>query len=215
MLCQLQAYLSHMILCKLLDEHNPTWLPRQEVVWNATYYACWGDTSKTIRQQTDRCDLAGLHQRWVTRSLSTHIGILGQMRCLIVSIPDLCTLSYFNGYDIQGETLSWIKTFLNGRLQTDVLEGDCSEEVPVPSGVPQGSVLGPILFLVYINGLPEKVKFQVRLFADKTAAYLPFTKPTESKQLKDGLNNLREWELDLNMEFNPGKCQVTRITRSW
>ena len=139
---------------------------------------------------------------------------MGQVRCLIVSIPDLCPLSYFNGYDIQGETFSWIKTFLNGRLQTVVLEGDCSEEIPVPSGVPQGSVLRPILFLVYINGLPEKVKFQVRLNADETAAYLPFTKPTETKQLKDGLNNLREWELDLNMEFNPGKCQVTRITRS-
>ena len=95
-----------------------------------------------------------------------------------------------------------------------VLEGDCSEEVPVTSGVPQGSVLGPILFLVYINDLPEKVKSQVRLFADDTAAYLAITKPAESKQLQDDLDTLQEWELDWNMEFNPGKCQVIRITRS-
>ena len=84
--------------------------------------------------------------------------------------------------------------------------GGCSEEVTVTSGVPQGSFLGPILFLAYINDLPEKVKSQVRLFADGTAAYLAITKPTESKQLQDEIDTLQEWELDWNMEFNPGKC---------
>ncbi|MCG8045233.1 MAG: hypothetical protein JAY66_06065 [Candidatus Thiodiazotropha taylori] len=119
-----------------------------------------------------------------------------------------------HGYGVRGNILSWIKAFLNGRSQTVVLEGDCSEEVPVTSGVPQGSVLGPILFLVYINDLPEKVKSQVRLFADDTAAYLAITKPAESKQLQDDLNTLQEWELDWNMEFNPGKCQVIQVTRA-
>ena len=110
------------------------------------------------------------------------------------------------GYGIRGETLSWIKAFLNGRSQTVVLEGDCSEEVPVTSGVLQGSVLGPIG--------PDKVKSQVRLFADDTAAYLAITKSAESKQLQGDLDTLQEWELDWNMEFNPGKCQVIQITRS-
>ena len=84
--------------------------------------------------------------------------------------------------------MSWTKAFLIGRSQTVFFEGDCSEEVPVTSGVPQGSVLGPILFLVYMIDLPEKVKYQVRLFADDTAAYMTITKPAESKQLQDDLD---------------------------
>ena len=105
-----------------------------------------------------------------------------------------------HGYGIRGETMSWIKAFLNGRSQTVVLEGDCAEEVPVTSGVPQGSILRPILFLVYINVLPEKVKSQVRLFADDTVAYLTITRPAESKQIRDEIDTLQEWELDWNME---------------
>ena len=119
-----------------------------------------------------------------------------------------------HGYSIKGETLSWIKAFLNGRSQTVVLEWDCSEQLPVTSGVQQGSVLGPILYLVHINNLPEKVKSQVRLFADDTAAYLAITKLAESKQLQDDIDTLQEWELDWNMEFYPGKCYVIQITRS-
>ena len=66
-------------------------------------------------------------------------------------------------------TLGWIESFLVGRSQTVVLDGESSDELPVLSGVPQGSVLGPILFLLYINDLPENVQSQVRLFADDTA----------------------------------------------
>ena len=72
-------------------------------------------------------------------------------------------------YGIRGNALSWIQAFLGNRSQAVVIEGEESGSVPVSSGVPQGSVLGPILFLVFINDLPEKLSSQVRLFADDTA----------------------------------------------
>ena len=59
-----------------------------------------------------------------------------------------------------------------GRSQTVVIDGESSDELPVSPGVPQGCVLGPILFLLYINDLPDSLQSQVRLFADDTAVYL-------------------------------------------
>ena len=75
-------------------------------------------------------------------------------------------------YGIRGNALSWIHAFLGNQSQTVVLEGEESGSGPVTSGVPQGSVLGPILFLVYINDIPDDLSSQVRLFANETAMYM-------------------------------------------
>ena len=111
-------------------------------------------------------------------------------------------------------TLNWIRAFLLGRTQAVVLEGERSAEAPVTSGVPQGSVLGPLLFLLYINDLPQDIQSQVRLFADDTAVYLTVTSLEDANTLQTDLDTLQEWERTWDMEFNPGKCQVLHVTRS-
>ena len=111
-------------------------------------------------------------------------------------------------HGVKGKTLKWISSFLGGRTQAVVLEGECSPEVSVTSGVPQGSVLGPLLVLLYINDLPENIQSQVRLFADDTAVYLTVINPNDSNILQSDLNKLQEQERTWDMEFNPSKCQV-------
>ena len=107
-----------------------------------------------------------------------------------------------------------MRGFLCHRTQTDVVDGDESSEVPVTSGVPQGSVLGLILFLVYINNPPYHVTSEERLFADDTALCLSLNKQTDSNTLQKNLDSLQVWEYLWDMEFNPSKCQVIQITRA-
>ena len=118
-----------------------------------------------------------------------------------------------HNYGIRGPTLQWIKSFLDNRLQSVILNGISSEPIPVSSGVPQGSVLGPLLFLVYINDLPQNIQSKARLFADDTALYMSLTSVKQSKTLQNDLKTLEKWELDWDMEFNPSKCQVIHVTR--
>ena len=97
-------------------------------------------------------------------------------------------------YGIRGNALAWICAFLGNRSQTVVIDGEESESVPVTSGVPRGSVLGPILFLVYINDLPDELSSQFRLFADDTAVYLTIGDTEDGKVLRNDLGRLSVWE---------------------
>ena len=92
---------------------------------------------------------------------------------------------------------------MGNRTQSVVLDGEESDSVPVTSGVPQGSVLGPILFLIYINDLPDLITSKVRLFADDTAVYLTVESPSDGQVLQKDLDTLSGWESRWDMEFNP------------
>ena len=112
-------------------------------------------------------------------------------------------------YGIRGKALGWIRAFLGNRSQSVVLDS-----VPVTSGLPQGSVLGPILFLLYINNLPDLITSKVCLFAGDTAVYLTVESLSDGQVLQKDLDTLSGWESRWDMEFNPSKCQVVRVTAS-
>ena len=92
-----------------------------------------------------------------------------------------------------------------------VVDGILSAEAVVKSGVPQGTVLGPILFLAYITDLPESVKSNVRLFADDCLLYRPIRSLADQLCLQDDLYSLQDWAQKWCMNFNPSKCTVLHI----
>ena len=94
-----------------------------------------------------------------------------------------------------------------------VLDGQASDQVLVLSGVPQGSVLGPVLFLIIINDLPGNIRSSVRLFADDCVLYRNIKYPIDSQILQDDLNSLAQWETNWQMKFNVAKCHSMRVTR--
>ena len=124
----------------------------------------------------------------------------------------LCNkLSY---YGINDHTLKWIKQFLHGRIQQVVVEGYHSNPINVTSGVPQGTVLAPLLFLCYINDLPANINSSIKLYADDVLIYRPIRSPDDIKSLQEDLNTIEQWALHWQARFNPGKCEHIRITNS-
>ena len=116
-------------------------------------------------------------------------------------------------YGIRGSTHKWINSWLSGRTQQVVLDGQASDPVPVLSGVPQGSVLGPVLFLIFINDLPDNIRSSVGLFADDCVLYRNIHSLQDCLTLQEDLTSLGQWEADWHMKFNVAKCHSMRVTR--
>ena len=96
---------------------------------------------------------------------------------------------------INSGVVTWNKSFLSNRSQSVVLDGEHSDSYPVLSGVPQGSVLGFCLFLMYINDMPDSIKSNTRLFADDTIMYLTISTQDDCHALHSDLTKLKAWPL--------------------
>ncbi len=124
----------------------------------------------------------------------------------------VCKLQY---YGIAGPILHWITSFLSNRTQRVLLDGTSSTSVPVSLGVPQGTVLGPLLFLLYTNDLPLSTpNSSTRLFADDKIWFQPISTKDDCRLLELDLDALGEWENKWQMEFRVDKCKIIRFTRS-
>ena len=121
-------------------------------------------------------------------------------------VSHLRLLSKFTSYGITGNTQNWIKSFLSNHKQRVSVNGALSDITDVTSGVPQGSVLGPVLFLLYINDIDVNIKSSIRLFADDSIIYRQISSKTDHNILQTDLNQLQTWSVKWQMELNLSKC---------
>ena len=109
---------------------------------------------------------------------------------------------------MSGELYNLLENYLSDRFQRVLLNGQASSWRPVLAGVPQGSILGPLLFLIYINDLPNKVKSNAKLFADDTSLFTIVKDKIESANiLSNNLLEISKWAYDWKMLFNPDPCK--------
>ena len=153
----------------------------------------------------------------IHRALDNNIqadGILLDFSKAFDKVPHKRLALKLDHYGVRGNTLSWIKSFLADRTQKVVLNGKQLETIPVTSGVPQGTVLGPLLFLIYINDLPDSVRHSTtRLFADDYLIYRNIRSARDTELLQQDMDQLQIWEKDWLMNFNTSKCQTIHFSR--
>ena len=144
----------------------------------------------------------------------TDIGIMDFSRAFD-TVPHKRLLGKLAHYSIQGRTNSWIHAFLTGRSMSVVVDGESSEPTLVLSGVPQGTVLRPLLFLISINDMPSQVSKGtcIRLFADDCPMYRQIQNVNDQTILQQDLDYLHHWAVRWGMTFNPSKCYIMHITR--
>ena len=112
---------------------------------------------------------------------------------------------------ITGKIVNWIGGFQHSRQQRVVIEGVCSSWSHVGSGVPQGSVLGPILFLIHINDLPKCVSCRIRMHADDTKCFSRLNCLADVDVFQQNIDKLISWSCDCQLCLNASKCKVMRI----
>ena len=116
-------------------------------------------------------------------------------------------------YKLDCRLLKFIKNYLSDREQCVVIDGIKSSLTPVHSGVPQGSIIGPILFVLFINDLPQGIDKNscIALYADDTKLWRTIKSDSDNDQLQKDIEYLHKWSLSNKINFNLQKCKVVSI----
>ena len=128
------------------------------------------------------------------------------------TVPHRRLINKLKGYNISGPVLDWIESFLSERQQFVKINNACSTHQKVTSGVPQGSVLGPTLFIFFINDLPNVVKnSSVKIFADDTKVYREIKNDNDVKDLQNAIDEMYNWTNKWLLKFNKQKCKIIHL----
>ncbi|XP_076068382.1 uncharacterized protein LOC143040829 [Oratosquilla oratoria] len=131
-------------------------------------------------------------------------------------VPHKRLMEKISSYRIEGKILRWIQNFLTGRKQRVLINGEASRWKEVTSRVLQGSVLGPMLFVIFINDLPEAAVngSKVYLYADDTKIYRTIQSNADCDRLQWDLDELKEWTERWLLSFHPEKSKYMKIGRT-
>ena len=115
---------------------------------------------------------------------------------------------------VSGKLLDWFISYLSQRFQRVAMEGCVSDYIQIQAGVPQGSILGPLLFLIYINDIVNDIGSSIRLFADDTTLYLVVDDPNHAANLlNDDIEKIHNWSNKWLVKFNPNKTEELILSR--
>ena len=118
-----------------------------------------------------------------------------------------------HSYGVSKQVLNWISSFVANRSQSVVVNGSSSAKSNVLSGVPQGTVLGPIFFIIFINDIVKCVDSKIRLFADDCVCYRVIRSVKDCLTLQKDIDKLGKWARDWGMRFQPSKCNMIRFSK--
>ena len=127
------------------------------------------------------------------------------------TVPHKRLISKLYAYNMDEKIINWIKYYLSERKQYVEINGQKSEWQKVTSGIPQGSVLGPLLFLIYINDLPDGITSTIYMYADDTKLYREIKSPDDHQILQNDLSKLCTWSKKWLLKFYPKKCSCLTI----
>ena len=129
------------------------------------------------------------------------------------SVPHQRLISKLSSYGISGDLLTWLEAFLSHRRQRIAVNNATSVWAPVTSGIPQGTVLGPILFVIFVNDLPNNLTSETLMFADDTKLLKVIKSDRDSLDFQSDLDRLHHWSSTWQLKFNPNKCKIMHARR--
>ena len=130
------------------------------------------------------------------------------------SVPHARLITKLEAIGIRGDLLGWIKSFLTNRKQRVIVDGEKSKWSDVKSGIPQGSVLGPLLFVIFINDMPQSLSSVCKMFADDAKIYKELNSEEDCNSLQLDLDVMSEWSNKWQLPFNELKCKRMHFGKS-